>query len=71
MIHITAQMRVLVAIEAVFSFSEAAEGRRYAYLRMTGKDTGWRKSVFPTENSGGGRSPVHRLRHWRLMRRSC
>ncbi len=80
MIHITAQMRVLVAIEpvdgrkgidsfvasarrnslkilfpAVFSCFGAAEGRRSVCSAMTAKDTGWRKSVFPKENSFGGR----------------
>jgi len=96
MIQITAQMRVLVAIEpvdgrkgidslarlcqeklaedpfsgCVFVF-RSRRGTSIRLLTMTARDTGWRKSACPKENSYGGRNRKRRRNRWRLMRLSC
>jgi len=98
MIQITAQMRVLVAIEPVDgrkgmdslarlcqeklaedSFFRlcvpcfgVAAGRRSGCSAMTAKDTGWRKSVFPADDScGGPEGSGPAPSHWKPMKCSC
>ena len=49
----------------------AAAGRRSGCSAMTARDTGWRRSGFPKDDSYGGRKPASRPSRWKPMRRSC
>jgi hypothetical protein len=86
MIQITAQMRVLVAIEPVDGrkgidslarlcqdklAEDPVSGCGVVFRSRSGMDIGWRRSGFPKEGSYGGRNPPRQPNRWRPTKRSC